>query len=511
MLFLDSANSRELYSFKVTKLASAFLFGLVAYFSWAISSPAGSSPDENFHIGSIWCGPTFSENGCQPIGNDMSRHSIDVVTPHVMDICFIFYSDQSANCKNDQRSKNPTLIANNGLYPSGFYRTLNLFVTSDPAYSVLAMRLFNSVIFLILFLAAIVLSTGIQKMAIYISVLITSVPLSNFLIASINPSSWAYSAAATNWVFLKNYLEDNFQNKNYKRINTILYFVTIAMALGSRWDVMLYLCISTIAILIMTYGSKFFKDVKKLVLLLSSLVVLSYFSLFNRISADSANLTGLGGGNTDLNITFLLRSNLENLITLYAGSTGYSWGIGWLDTKLPEIVGILGLIIWGIWIAQIVSQKSLKSIISTGFLLASLIAIPMYVLVSESLMVGQQVQPRYLLPLLPIFFGVGITNIRNINSHFRNQLIASAFLVSFANFLSLHTNLRRYITGLDYNEFNLNLNKEWWWNIPISPNIVLIFGSISFLVMTLILVSFMDEKKTYESSSLEASHPPRIV
>ena len=38
---------------------------IVASLAWVIASPVGSSPDEDFHVGSMWCPPPVDETGCQ--------------------------------------------------------------------------------------------------------------------------------------------------------------------------------------------------------------------------------------------------------------------------------------------------------------------------------------------------------------------------------------------------------------------------------------------------------------
>ena len=37
----------------------------VAGLAWAISSPIGSSPDEDYHLASIWCPPPVESSGCR--------------------------------------------------------------------------------------------------------------------------------------------------------------------------------------------------------------------------------------------------------------------------------------------------------------------------------------------------------------------------------------------------------------------------------------------------------------
>lgn len=489
------------------KLLLAAIAGFLAIASWAVSSPPGSSPDENFHLGSIWCGTDFHDNGCSPLTASSNNHTVEVKTPHVMDVCFIFYPDQSAQCKWDERSKSTTLMANNGLYPQGEYKLLNSLVTNNPYHSVVGMRLLNSLIFILLFILAIRLSTGFGKLAAFISVLLTLIPLGIFIIPSVNPSGWAFTAAATNWVFLKNILDNPSKSQTYKIVNFSLFLATILMAMSSRWDVMTYIVMSTFAILISNF--KKIKKVEKFYLISIGAIILwlAYLGLFSRLTSGSSNLTGLGGGNSDLSFSFLLRNSLENFMNLYAGSTGYVWGIGWLDTHIPELVSIFGLLCWGIWISRLLPQKNIRSYFSTLFTLLALIVIPIYVLVSEKLLVGQQVQPRYLLPLLPIFFGITIYNASESNftiANLKSSTYLTSILLGITNFLSLHTNLRRYLTGLDVTDFNLNHNVEWWWNTGISPNAVLVIGSISFLVFALLIGSYVLDELSMDSADFAA-------
>ena len=43
----------------IALLASVFALGV----AWAVSSPVGASPDDDYHLGSIWCTPPLSESG----------------------------------------------------------------------------------------------------------------------------------------------------------------------------------------------------------------------------------------------------------------------------------------------------------------------------------------------------------------------------------------------------------------------------------------------------------------
>ena len=49
--------------------------------------------------------------------------------------------------------------------------------------------------------------------------------------------------------------------------------------------------------------------------------------------------------------------------------------------------------------------------------------------------------------------------------------------------MSLHVNLRRYVTGADVFAPNLDSAPEWWWSIPFSPMTVWFLGTLAFTGM----------------------------
>jgi drug/metabolite transporter (DMT)-like permease len=95
--------------------------------------------------------------------------------------------------------------------------------------------------------------------------------------------------------------------------------------------------------------------------------------------------------------------------------------------------------------------------------------------------VGSGVQPRYIYPLIIILGGVALAGFARSDLGLgRLQLVIVGLGLTAANSVALHTNLRRYITGMDSQSFNLNANIEWWWNSPISPMVVWAIGSVAF-------------------------------
>jgi hypothetical protein len=118
--------------------------------------------------------------------------------------------------------------------------------------------------------------------------------------------------------------------------------------------------------------------------------------------------------------------------------------------------------------------------------LLGLVAIPLYVLHGMQASVGSEVQPRYILPLMLTFAGVALHGLGRDDlglSRLQGAVVLAG--VAVANALALHTNMQRYITGLDKKGFNLNTNIEWWWSIPVSPMAVWLVASAAFALLML--------------------------
>jgi hypothetical protein len=69
----------------------------------------------------------------------------------------------------------------------------------------------------------------------------------------------------------------------------------------------------------------------------------------------------------------------------------------------------------------------------------------------------------------------------------RGQAFLVAATLAVSNFVALHFNIRRYVTGIDSMGWNLDADVEWWWTGFISPMSVLIIGSISFAIVVFII------------------------
>jgi hypothetical protein len=220
----------------------------------------------------------------------------------------------------------------------------------------------------------------------------------------------------------------------------------------------------------------------------------------------SAIVTGdTAVGNDSLGTGALILINGKMLPQLWAGVFGLS-GLGWLDTLMPGIVWIPALTIFAAVCFWGLRRGDWRKWVAFSGVAASLVVIPMYILVHDGVTVGAGVQPRYIYPLIIMLGGVALVRFARPDLGLgRLQLVIVGAGLTAANSVALHTNLRRYITGMDSQSFNLNTNIEWWWNAPVSPMLVWAGGSVAFAVVLAALIwTVWERPRTAGAAELEA-------
>jgi hypothetical protein len=472
---------------------------LIALMAWALAAPIGSSPDDDFHLTSIWCANPGKTYDCAPGPTQTTR-----VVPKalVRSTCYIHKPTVSAACQYTAftLSSKPTVTTDRGNfiggYPPLYYATMNLFVGSNLLLSIMVMRFVNILLFVGLGTALFYLLPHFRRPTFVWGWLVTTIPLGMFLIASNNPSAWAIIGIGTAWLALLGY----FESVGRKKIALgALFVVATMMAAGARSDAAAYaiLAIAVVLFLAFTRTKKFLLEAT-LPGVMVIVCILYFFSANQYLSAmegfSGGGSYGLGGAVAgaaasvgSLDPVSLAAYNLLNVPSLWAGVFG-TWGLGWLDTTLPVVVWT-GSIACFVCVAFVgFSRLSPRKTVALAVIGLGLIAIPVYVLTKGGDQVGQEVQPRYMLPLIILFAGVLVLSRRRQPMVFsRGQLLLIVITLSVVQFVSLQTNMRRYITGVNKGGWNLDNGIEWWWNIGLSPMLVLILGSVAYAGVVAIL------------------------
>jgi hypothetical protein len=465
----------------------AVLCGLafIALAGWAVSSPIGSSPDDDYHLGSIWCASTAPTGSCTVDGD------VVVIPTRLVwsSGCYAFQADISGLCvmsiPADQKGTTGLGRVNQtGLYPQGYYDVMGLLVGQDIIRSVYLMRILNVLLAVILAAIALALAPVGLRQAGLLGILATCGPLGWFLIGSNNPSGWAIIAIALIGVaFLAHALAPGSWRS---RGAFAMALVFLAMAVGSRADAAAYAVVVTGALwvgLMLHPGVPRPRKISATVLAAVTTTV-GLIGYRSAAQGDLAVSNVYGGGVRSSEYVF---QNIVNLPDVILGGLGY-WNLGWLDTPLPKGVPILAtLLVGGIVIAGLRFTPRWYGL-PWLIIVAALIAIPLRVYYVNGMVVGELIQPRYLLPLLPICVALPI--LRG-NGEFRfkwsrGQSLTIGLVVFIVFSVSLHVNIRRYVTGTDSVALNLTPGAEWWSSTTIGPMtvwIISIAAAAAFLAL----------------------------
>lgn len=488
------------------RLVVAIAIPVLAFISlaaWAFSSPVAASPDDDFHLASIWCGMGERDEVCEiPEGGETFERLIPA--PLTDATCFAFRPDQSAACWDpDEPGLTQVERANaDGLYPPVFYAVMSVFVGPDIPASVMTMRLVNSAF-------AVGLVTGVffalprwMRPALVVSLAVTSVPLSVFVLASTNPSSWAVLSGATVWITMYGATQTT-GRRRFILAGLALFGALIGA--GSRADAAVYAVFGVVIALVL--GARWGRQQ---VIPLATAALITVISIAFYLSAwqGSAVVNGMVAGNPPLNGGQIV-SNFLEIPSLWTGALG-GWALGWIDTALPSAVVVLATAVFGGALFVGVRRVGMRRGVAMVLALMAMWGVPFVLLYQSRTTVGDLVQPRYLLPLLII--AVGVASLRRDAetswNGMRLWLSGAALTVAFA--VALRTNIQRYTTGADQFHADPGLNAEWWWSGVPSPLVTWVGGSIAFFGI-FVLLSFVlprPEREVGAGTPAEASVAP---
>lgn len=489
---------------------------LVSLFAWGLASAVGSSPDDDFHLSSIWCGHGENAPGCSA-GDSPNTRTVN--SAFLTDaVCFSFKADTSAGCQGENFSTDFSELTVtergnfDGLYPPVYYWALSWFVGDNIEFSVLTVRFVNALLFVGLVTSLFALLPPTRRPTLVWSIALTFVPLSVYLIPSTNPSGWAVMSAATLLIALIGY----FEAEGKRRIGlAVMALVSTLLGAGARADAALFAVLAIGLVLILTFR----RDRAYLLQAILPVALAIAAALFYATARQGAAVTtGLAPTDESLEVNpfTLAAANLVELPSLWIGVFGF-WPLGWLDTDMPTGVWVpafaafIGAVFLGLKLR--VPRKGLV----LSIVALALVAFPLVLLLRSQSIVGANFQARYLLPLMIILAGLLLLRTREQKVELAPT---STWLVvvalSVANAIALHTQIRRYVTGADVAGVNLDAGAEWWWQLPITPMATWIVGSIAFTVLIVLIntrgwnaeASYLSAPKRPPRSSPEPSLQP---
>lgn len=484
------------------RLAGAAL-ALIALLSWGLSTAIGGTPDEDFHLVSTWCGGGLRDGVCEAGSTDLAR---EVPSSLLKATCFAFHADASAACQGDAL-RHPTdemeeTVRGNmtGLYPRVFYSVMNVFVGPDVDHSVLVMRVFNALLFVV-FVGVVywAVPVGLRR-GVLVGSVVAAVPFGMFLIPSLNPSSWAYLSAATLLATVVGFVRTDERRRMW--VLGVLAGLATLVGAGARGDAAMYAVVAIVAAAIIAVRPR------RAWVRLWYPAVLAVIAGLQFLTTGQAGAVDQAGADQQLTLWNVLKL-LNDVPVLWAGDFGL-WSLGWIDTGVPALVWVFaGSIFAAVVFAGLGGIRARQGIAVAMIGLAAWF-VPAYIQFAWNAPVGSEVQPRYILPLL-VMLAVAAT-IRLRGPAFRLGGIQRWVVVlglGIANAVALHVNMRRYISGDDVPSLNLNNSLEWWWDLPVGPMAVWLVGSAAFVAGLALLTRELTEDAAAVTTTeeLESAQP----
>ena len=452
------ANARE--SLKRPLIGAVFLF--LSLCAWSFSGPLTSGYDTTYHLGNIWCARGERPGICE-------------IRENASGVNVAFIPAELASNPNNESFVQADISSANRKSP--FYSVMNTFVTKNATQSVLFLRIFNSIITGFVFFALMYLSSGKNRIAILSSWTFTIVPVLISTLWQPNPRSWAYLSVMSSWAFLHLALERASFSSARDRATWLLFVFSLILAFTSRMDATLFTIFScSVVSIVYVVKNKLAKPKSLFVISLGSvllfLIVRSLSSSLQWYTQFSFNSI-LSSGNS----LFVLVHLPENI------ADGLGLGLRYLELG-PNSIGIIGVSLFSISISSWLTDKNYSQ--HFGFLAMLLFMFLAMFQIARVWPEANEPSGAYVTALLTALLGITAL-LSKSDTYFPRAVstkVLAVVLVSICHALTLYSKFEWSIRKDARNDTytNLSLRGGWWWDSPVSPNLVFILGAISFPV-----------------------------
>ena len=494
----------EFQNKKLKSIVLGFLLLLgtiITFGSWALASPPGSGPDDEYHLSSIWCSRGYRIQFCE---KSTSIYEVKIPLqlhrnggPRTI-FCYAGDSKISASCIRGLDAEALTKLEsskrfNTSRIASNFYKSNGFLVSPNVNRSILTMRFLQIFVFFALIGFAIY-SSGERKWAVLLALFVGMVPVGLFIIPSTSPSSWAIVGVVSAGICVMNSLIAS--RKSHQVIAVIGFLVAILLTRNVRADVniMLVICItlglvSGFVVRETDHSLKFDRaKLLKLVLLATPGLIYIHLKVFSLYPWRISKFI-LGG-------SFYSLSN--DSPQAFLGFLGGTIQLGSADFAPTPVVLILMSVGFATFIVITARFVPLKVKISSGFGLSLLFFLPYWFSLGAIGLASRYVMAIYLVSLVT-FSASAVTSRRLANFKFSKSALVTIFLtISLGQSLSLHQSIRRYITGTNISGWNLNEGAQWWWTHGPSPLSIWILGSVAFSVALFIVLLMTNYERAAE-------------
>lgn len=472
---------------------------IAASLAWVVASPVGSSPDEDFHVGAMWCPPPVDETGCQITTKDGEKA---VMVPQSLAkeyvTCYAFDHDNSALCTLNASDEElvPTLRWDDGNYPWGYYQFAHLFVQRSTSHAVLALRTVNTLLAIGLIGAIIALADSGLRRAVSVAVTVAWLPMGFYFVASMNPSSWAMTGTCA---FAAGLLAAT-RSVGPRRTGLIACALAGAvLACTSRGDSAFFIFVVTVALAFAVPLSR--RIIPEAILACVASVVGIWVMARTNVAA-----AYLGASNelVEYSLTHIAWLNVSSLPKYLSGFVGYLMGPGWNDVSYRGSVSYGASVVVAAALCWSLRSLSRRKALSAITVAGAITGVPVVIGLRGHFNNVLTYQPRYMLPLFVVFAlmllapsparadnegrPAGSEAFRlptSIAGRVGTGLVAA--LWALTNARALYLVIERYAFGrtqhgypIDLSTRNLSAGNEWWWpTAPIGPMAVWIIGAVA--------------------------------
>ncbi len=515
---------------------SLVVLAAVVLAGWLLAAPPAASPDDGYHLGSIWCADGFKDGLCvEDLGSQDSSRAL--VPQSVLELaCFTYDGSRSAACQLDALDASMLRLVSgstniDGARPALYYRTMHLLIGdgSDVAAATARIRVANAIIAVLLVGLTALVATRQLRTAFLMSWMIAVVPLGLFLITSVNTSAWGITGLTTAWANVITVV-DHHRLRN--RIGAAaLAVIGIAMGLGSRTEAVAHVGIIAVALLALWGADRLkrsgwrFRDLDGRTVLRVSLAVVFLAVLTAALVAIAPRSAGLdwvlgdlregydriaarGVGDPFLSILF-------EVPTLWAGALGNVWGLGALDTPIPSLASfpLMGIFVGLVAIG--LHRGARARTVAVTLLFAALLVFPTFSLLRVGLLVYEQLQPRQFMVLLFPLLGIALYRLQGEPDLALGTAgrVTAVLALGLAHSVALLVTIQRHTSGLlpgflgEPRHVALGRDIEWWWASAPHPDVVWVVASLAYVgIVGLIVRSTATATVSATDTSSDAAH-----
>jgi hypothetical protein len=424
-------------------LAAGILLFLVSA-TFSVITPVFSGPDDDFHLGSIWCADGISQANCVSTSND-EYTTYGQVPNGLGDLlrCKSRVVSDAPNCTSlPDRSGYAQVRINDSAYPMGFYKFNNLLITSDVKQSIAKMRISNSILLLLaLFVSFLILPLGSAvKMIVSSTILLLPFPL--FFVGTNNPQVWSLTTIIPLYfVFSEAYRNLDTKHDTIQIIRYVFLIFVTGLFVSSRGDGM-YILIFLLGVIALAD----LKNLNKERVIFAAIWTTSIMVVDKIYGADGMRLSSAkmqSDGNS---------FNLHNILELPGfalgmfggrGDSGYL-GLGSYDLPLPSL--FWSSILFVLFTFLSISHKDRFRDMAFAVGIIGVFVISLYGMNQQAANTAGFFQPRYLLPFALIAILVKLE--RNLDHVSWTRVILTMVAQLLAFIVFLYAVVLRYSSGI---------------------------------------------------------------